>query len=124
MSNQDDHQCTAVDRILNDINAKLKQLMPDCVVVFCIEADDLHSDYLNDVAIEGQCRLIRLNMSATEYVSPTLERPTWLQVVQFANDSLLHINDREHVFLENVSRYKPCHYVDDGIPFYWLQMGS
>ena len=88
------------------------------------DASDLPIDNLNEIAVQGECRLIRKNhfKMGRVFMSEPVTNPTWLQVAVFANCSIEVFCDENHIFLEDLL----IRQVDErsAIPLYSIYMGS
>jgi hypothetical protein len=95
-----------------------------CYSAYRISSDELPIDNLDEVAIQGTCRLVMPGgTSGIPYQSDVLRSPTWLEVCVCANVMIPTVGLEDHVFLEGVDR-SPVKTGRDGVPCYKFHMGS
>lgn len=93
-------------------------------IVFSAYKEDENGaiDNLDEVPIEGKVIFIREKSSFVEipFLSSIYTSPTWLEICDCANDSIILTGDNHHVFLEDVS----VDHEENGIKIAKLIMGS
>ena len=88
------------------------------------DSEDNPINNLQEEAVSGKCKLIGYNDSCwgkgSDYESPILDSPSWLQVAVYCNDMIAVTGDRHHVFLEGLDLIK----TENGINYFEFCMGS
>lgn len=115
----------------NKMNDEIDKALPEGEKSYVLysayktDEDGLPVNNLHEVAVKGKAIFVGLYDSfwgkGKDYQSEVMENPTWLDVAVAANKMIQVTGDYHHVFLEDV--YK-TNYEIDGVPVYYLSMGS
>lgn len=98
-----------------------------CVVRFAayrIDARGMPIDNLDEIAVPGLVQFVQEHDPfwgrGADYRSSTLSDPTWLEVAVIANEMIGVTGDRQHRFLEGVTRLR----MENEVDVVELDMGS
>jgi hypothetical protein len=90
--------------------------------------DDIPVDNLDEVAVDGKVIFVAEGDEfyggdeSSDYQSPVLENPTWLELCKHFNDQIKTTGDYHHIFFEGV--YKTKKNPIEGVPVYRFATGS
>ena len=89
------------------VNEAIRAKNPDaeCHVVYSAYESDADGNPINnleDIAIAGHVKLVKLGSIYNPDVSVTLTDPTWLDIAVIANDMIIAKEDFHHVYLESI----------------------
>jgi hypothetical protein len=87
------------------------------------DSNEIPIDNLDEIAVEGKVYFFQEHVtigSGTDYTSPIVENPTWLQVAILANEMIKTTGDTHHIFLESIKIVKE----ENGIKQMQFWMGS
>ena len=66
-----------------------------------IDKNGVPINNLYDIAVNGRVRFYRKD-NINEYYSNYIINPTWLDICKIANESIIKLNDKDHIYLENI----------------------
>lgn len=87
------------------------------------DSNEIPINNLDDIAVKGKVYFFEEHVTTgpgTDYTSPIVENPTWLQVAILANEMIKTTGDTHHIFLENIEILKE----ENGIKQMGFRMGS
>lgn len=87
------------------------------------DSNEIPIDNLDEIAVQGKVYFFAEHITTgpgTNYTSPIVDNPTWLQVAILANEMIKTTGDTHHIFLESIQLVKE----ENGIKQMEFWMGS